>query len=233
MICRILIVDDEEDILSIAKRYFEKRDMEVVTTNSGKKALALAKKMKPDLVIADVEMPDSDGRNLCLSIKKTPGLKKTPVIIMSGKKISEKDILEGYAKGSNDYVIKPFSFPVLLAKVKNLLMLYDKCSGMVRHFREWNLKIDYDRKELFLKNRKVNLTRKEFGLLSILLEKKGKVAGNSYLLENVWGYEPALYNNPHTIEVHVSSLRKKLGRGVGGRIKKVTGYGYKFETGKE
>ncbi len=229
MICSVLIIDDDRQQLDILKRYLEKHDMKVITALDGREGMRVAEKIKPDLVITDMEMPHIDGGSLCEKLKKLPGAKKTPVIIISGKKISEKDMLEGYARGSDDYLIKPFSLPILVAKIKNLLMLYEKYSRAVQSFKKWRMQIDFEAKEIKINGKKTRLTRKEFDLFVVLMKKKGKVANISYLLENVWGYDPALYNNPHTVEVHISSIRRKLGRKIGSRIKKVTGYGYKFE----
>ncbi|MEA3307327.1 MAG: response regulator transcription factor, partial [Elusimicrobiota bacterium] len=173
--------------------------------------------------------PEIDGFYVCKIIKNTPRLAKIPVIILSGKKINEEDILSGYAKGADDYLIKPVSFPILLAKIKILLERQEGCDKNKKNIKKWDMFIDRHERILKIKNKTIDLTRKEFDLLVILLKKEGKIVSVPYLLEAIWGYDPALYNDSHTVEVHVSSLRKKLGSAIAKHIKKITGHGYKME----
>ena len=122
---KILLVDDDRTVLDSMLRYLRGRGFQVVHTDSGAEAVILARESRPDLVITDAEMKGLDGFALCRVIKETPELAKVPVIIISGRKISEEDILTGYGKGADDYILKPFSFPVLLAKLNAVMKRYE------------------------------------------------------------------------------------------------------------
>ncbi|MCK5358055.1 MAG: response regulator transcription factor [Elusimicrobiales bacterium] len=232
MQCKILLIDDDKELLAITRRYLENHGLKVAYSSNPLKAvktLTETKKDKPDLIITDAEMPELDGFNVCRIIKNTPSLSKIPIIMISGKKIKEEDMLTGYAKGADDYLVKPLSFPILLAKIKILLAQQDEYSKHKRTIKEWDMFIDRDERILKIKNKKIKLTRKEFDLLVILLSKQGKIVSVPYLLEAIWGYDSELYNDSHTVEVHVSSLRKKIGPNIAKHITKITGHGYKME----
>jgi len=226
---KILLVDDDKDVLEATRRYLQGRGFNVVHTDSGAEAVILARESRPDIVITDAEMKGLDGFQLCRVIKETPELAKVPVIIISGRKISEGDILAGYDKGADDYILKPFSFPVLLAKLNAVLKRYEAFQEKTKNISELGMVIDPAGRTVTIKDEVIKLTRKEFDLLTALITEKGRLLNVPYLLETVWGYDPASYNDPHTVGVHVSSLRKKIGPDVGDRIISVTGHGYKFE----
>ncbi len=225
---KILLVDDDRNILEVMRRYLENHDFSVIFTDNGSEALILARDSKPDLVVADVELPGLDGFALCKALKASPGTARIPVIIISGGRTEDGDIVEGYGRGADDYLVKPFAYPVLTAKINAVLRRYAAGSGN-KKIKEPGLEIDPEARTVKIGAGTVPLTRKEFDLLTLLLEKKGRVLGVPYILETVWGYNTADYNNPHTVETHISSLRKKLGPKLAGRISSVTGHGYKFE----
>lgn len=229
MFKKILLVDDDKLVLNSTKRYLEGQGFHLACADNGAEAVALARECKPDLLITDAEMKGLDGFTLCKVLKETEGFSKVPVIIISGRKISEEDILAGYNKGADDYILKPFSFPVLLAKVKAVMKRYEGVSEKTEKIRKLGMVIDPSGRTVTIKNSIINLTRKEFDLLMALITEEGRLLGIPYLLETVWGYDPASYNDPHTVGVHVSSLRKKLGAEIGAHITSVTGHGYKFE----
>lgn len=225
---KILLVDDDRKMLEVMRRYLENHDFTVIFTDNGSEALILARDSKPDLVVADVELPGLDGFALCNALKASPQTEHTPVIIISGGRTETGDIVEGYGRGADDYLTKPFEFPVLAAKINAVLRRY-AAGGEKKKIKETGLEIDPESRTVRIGAKPVPLTRKEFDLLTLLLEKKGRVLGVPYILETVWGYNTADYNNPHTVETHISSLRKKLGAKLAGRISSVTGHGYKFE----
>lgn len=229
MFKKIILADDDKLVLNSTRRFLEERGFKVAAADNGAEAVALARESKPDLVITDAEMKGLDGFALCRAIKETEGYSRVPVIIISGRKISEDDILAGYNRGADDYVIKPFSFPVLLAKIKAVLKRYEGAAEKTEKISRLGLEIDPAGRTVTVKGAVVNLTRKEFDLLMALIIEEGRLLNIPYLLETVWGYDPASYNDPHTVGVHVSSLRKKLGPDLGARITSVTGHGYKFE----
>ena len=225
---RALIVDDDTELLGILQKYLENHGLETITAANGAEALAAAPSGKPDIIITDIEMPRMDGFTLCRRIKENKVLADIPVIIMTGKKVSEADHVAGYGFGADDYVVKPFSYPVLLAKVRAMLRRAArgrKKSGLVK---SGELEFDLEGRTLKIKGRLVKLTSKEFDLFHTLVSRPGKVLSLNSLLEAVWGYNTADYNDPHTVEVHVSNLRRKIGP-AGKRIKAVPGHGYKFE----
>jgi DNA-binding response OmpR family regulator len=229
MFKKILLVDDDSLVLNSTRRFLEDRGFKVSAADNGAEAVALARGSKPDLVITDAQMKGLDGFTLCRAIKETDGYERVPVIIISGSKVSEEDILAGYNRGADDYILKPFSFPVLLAKIKAVLKRYEGVAEKTEKISKLGMVIDPAGRTVTLAGAVVNLTRKEFDLLMALITEEGRLLSIPYLLETVWGYDPASYNDPHTVGVHVSSLRKKLGAEIGARITSVTGHGYKFE----
>ena len=229
MFKKILLVDDDKLVLNSTRRYLEKQGYKVAAADNGAEAVALARESRPDLLITDAEMKGLDGFTLCKVIKETDGYAKVPVIIISGSKISEDDILAGYNKGADDYILKPFSFPVLLAKMKAVMKRYEGVAEKTEKITRLGMVIDPAGRTVEIKGEVINLTRKEFDLLMALITEEGRLLSIPFLLETVWGYDPASYNDPHTVGVHVSSLRKKLGPEIGARITSVTGHGYKLE----
>jgi len=226
---KILLVDDDKTLRDSVGRYLEGRGYEVIGADNGSQAAIMAGEVRPSLVITDAEMRGLDGFALCRVIKETPGLANVPVIIISGRKIAEEDIIAGYSKGADDYVLKPFSLPVLLAKVKAVMKRYEAFHGETGKISKLGMVVDPASREVTIKGGTVKLTRKEFDLLTALMTGEGRVLGITHLLDTVWGYDPASYNDPHTVGVHVSSLRKKLGPDIGAHIVSVTGHGYKFD----
>ena len=226
---KILLVDDDKLVLNSTRRYLEGQGFRLACADNGAEAVAMAHECKPDLLITDAEMKGLDGFTLCKVLKETEGFSKVPVIIISGRKISEEDILAGYNKGADDYILKPFSFPVLLAKVKAVMKRYEGVEEKTEKIKKLGMVIDPSGRTVTIKSSVVNLTRKEFDLLMALITEEGRLLGIPHLLETVWGYDPASYNDPHTVGVHISSLRKKLGHEIGDHITSVTGHGYKLE----
>ncbi|MDO8803084.1 MAG: response regulator transcription factor [Elusimicrobiota bacterium] len=227
---KILLVEDDLKMLDVMRRYLENRGFSVIFTDNGSEAVMIARDSKPDLVVADAGLPGLDGFGLCKAIKCSAETAAIPVIIISGGKTEESDIVEGYDKGADDYLTKPFPFSVLAAKITAVLRRYGACSGpAASKIREQGLELDPAARTVKLGGKPVALTRKEFDLLTLMLEKKGRILGLPYMLETVWGYDMATYDNPHTVETHVSSLRKKLGPKLAARLVRVTGHGYKFE----
>jgi DNA-binding response OmpR family regulator len=226
---RILLVDDDRAMLDVMRRGLEARGYAVSFTDNPSEGLILARDLKPAAVITDAEMPGMDGLTLCRAVKESAGKGGLPVILISGKMTEEEDILSAYDKGADDYLIKPFSMPIMLAKVSAVLRRYSAQSDAGESVKRDGIELDPEARTVKVKGAPVRLTRKEFDLLALLLTSRGKVLSPSFLLERVWGYDPAEYNDTHTVEVHLSNLRKKLGPELSARIASVTGVGYKFE----
>lgn len=225
---KILVVEDDRQMLDVIRRYLENHDFRVIFTGNGSEALVMAKDSRPDLAVLDANLPGLDGFSLCRALKSSPETAHMPVILISGARTDDEDIVEGYDRGADDYLAKPFDFQVLTAKINAVLRRYG-AGRAATVLREKGLELDPEGRTAKAGGKPVQLTRKEFDLLTLLLEKKGRVLGVPYLLETVWGYDMATYDNPHTVETHVSSLRRKLGEKLGERIQSVTGHGYKFE----
>jgi DNA-binding response OmpR family regulator len=225
---KVLIADDDAKILQLIRRYLASQGYSVVVTDSGSEALLLVRESKPDLLLLDGEMPGLGGHAICRVLKKE-GV-ATPVIIMSGALKDDGDVLAGFEGGADDYVLKPFSLAVLAARIKALLKR-GGAPAKERPLKSGEIELDLAGRSAKSAGKAMILTRKEFDLLAALLRRPGQVLSVPYLLETVWGHDPAVYNDRGTVEVHVSHLRKKLGPKSGKRLVSVTGYGYKLETG--
>lgn len=227
---KILLADDDPKLLEVMRYYLENHGFSVIFCSNGSEALLLAHEAKPDLLVSDVGMPGMDGLTLCKAIKSSPDTAGIPVIIISGDKMKDADIVSGYDKGADDYVLKPFSFPVLAARINAVLRRFAYGPGPIAAaFKLAGLELDPAARSVKVAGKPAALTRKEFDLLLLLLEKKGRVVSVPFILETVWGYDLCLNNNPHTVETHISSLRKRLGARLARRILNLSGSGYKFE----
>ena len=226
---KILVVDDDKAILSLVRRHLTGAGYSVVVTDNGSEGLMLVRESRPDLILVDSDMPGLDGHAVCRVLKKEAATQSIPVIIMSGARISDTDVLSGFSGGADDYVMKPFSLPVLTARMEAVLRRYKVSSPQVESkLKKAGIELDPAGRTVKIGGKEVSLTRKEFDLLAALLEKAGRALSVQYLLETVWGYDPADYNDPGTVEVHISHLRKKLGPKLAKRITNLTGHGYKF-----
>jgi DNA-binding response OmpR family regulator len=226
---KILVVDDDAAVRGLVHKYLSANGFSVVHTDNGSEALLLVRESQPDIILVDVEMPGLDGQAVCRVMKKEADTRNIPVVLMSGARIEEKDVLSGFAGGADDYIAKPFSLPILLARLQAVLRRYSATSKNDAKLKKAGIELDPGARTVTVKGKMIPLTRKEFDLLATLISKTGRVLNVTYLLETVWGYDPADYNDPGTVEVHVSHLRKKLGPSLGKRIVNVIGHGYKFE----
>ena len=228
MPAKILVVDDDRAILNLIKKYLAANGLTVMLADNGSDALMLARDSKPDLILCDSAMPGLDGPALCRAIKRD-GSRAVPVVLMSGAHIGDKDVLQGFDGGADDYVLKPFSLPILLARLRAVLRRYEAGQGNEAALLKCGIELDPAGRTVKVGNAPVSLTRKEFDLLAALLSRSGRVLSIPYLLETVWGYDPADYNDPGTVEVHVYHLRKKLGSKIAKLIVNLPGLGYKFD----
>ncbi|MFI5362657.1 MAG: response regulator transcription factor [Elusimicrobiota bacterium] len=229
---KILVVDDERAILAMVRKYLGANGFTVIIADNGSEALLLVKDSKPDIILCDAEMPGLDGNALCRRIKQEAVTRSIPVILMSGALIADRDVLKGFEGGADDYILKPFSLPVMLARLRAVLRRYSTAQTQEdghSNCGKCGIELDAAGRTVRVGRAPVRLTRKEFDLLAVLLSKSGRVLSIPYLLETVWGYDPADYNDPGTVEVHVYHLRKKLGPKVANRIVNMHGLGYKFD----
>jgi two-component system phosphate regulon response regulator PhoB len=227
---KILVVDDDKAILALVRKYLTGVGCSVVVTDNGSEALMLVREARPDLILVDSDMPGLDGHAVCRVLKKEAATQTIPVVIMSGARIRDTDVLAGFSGGADDYVMKPFSLPVLAARLEAVLRRYKTTVKMETKLKKAGIELDPAGRAVKIGGKEISLTRKEFDLLAVLLEKAGRALSVPFLLETVWGYDPADYNDPGTVEVHISHLRKKLGPKLAKRITNLTGHGYKFEA---
>lgn len=226
---RILLVDDEADIRRAYGDFLEAEGYAVARASSVAEAFAAALKAPPDLVLSDVSMPGGDGFSLLAKLRAEARTARVPVVLMSGVRKRSSDQAEGLDQGADDYLSKPVAPPLIRAKVAAVLRRYGAPEELGERLKAHGLVLDVVARTVTVAGKRVRLTRKEFDLLTTFLRKAGAVLAVPYLLETVWGYDPADYSDPHTIGVHVSTLRRKIGAKLAKRIVAVPGLGYRFE----
>ncbi|MFO0705771.1 MAG: response regulator transcription factor [Nitrospira sp.] len=205
---KVLIVEDEKDILQLVKLYLDKEGYRTVTASTGSEALVQARAEKPDLVILDLMLPEIDGLEVCKRLRAAPDTAMVPIIMLTAK-AEESDTVIGLELGADDYVTKPFSPKTLVARVKALFRrLERKPDDGPSRYTYGPLVMDLTRHEITVKGKEVQLTAKEFGLLEHLLKHPGRVLTRDVLLNAVWGYE--YYGTTRTVDVHVRRLKQKL-----------------------
>ena len=221
---KVLVIDDTSELLLAVKTFLSQSGFSVVTAADGLDGRLLAKDSKPDIVLVDADLPGLDGHGVCRSLKADPETKTLPVIIMSGRLVDEGSVVSGLEGGADDYILKPFRMKVLLARLRAVLRRSAGAAAPAAR-GAGRLALDSEGRTVKVDGKPVKLTRKEFDLLALLIEKPGRVITSSFLLESVWGYDLTQYNDTHTVETHVSRLRKKLGIPC---IENVPGIGYKY-----
>jgi DNA-binding response OmpR family regulator len=205
---KILIVEDEKDILQLVKLYLEKEGYRTVTASTGSEGLAQVRTEKPDLLVLDLMLPEIDGLEICKRLRSAPDTAMLPIIMLTAK-AEESDTIIGLELGADDYVTKPFSPKTLVARVKALFRrLERKPEDGPTRFAYGTLALDLTRHEVTVKGKEVPLTAKEFGLLEHLLRHPGRVLTRDVLLNAVWGYE--YYGTTRTVDVHIRRLKQKL-----------------------
>ena len=205
---KILIVEDEKDILQLVKLYLEKEGYRTVTASTGSEGLAQVRSEKPDLLVLDLMLPEIDGLEICKRLRSAPDTAMLPIIMLTAK-AEESDTIIGLELGADDYVTKPFSPKTLVARVKALFRrLERKPEDGPTRFAYGTLALDLPRHEVTVKGKEVPLTAKEFGLLEHLLRHPGRVLTRDVLLNAVWGYE--YYGTTRTVDVHIRRLKQKL-----------------------
>jgi len=227
---KVLLADDDREILGVLRLLFARAGHTVFLAASGREALLSAVDSRPDIVICDVQMPDIDGLECCSRLRADPRTARIPVVLMSGASKETQGQLEGFSSGADDYVLKPFDPRILLAKTEAVLRRYATAAELTEFLEAAGATIDVTLRTVAVGGRVISLTRKEFDLLVILFRKRNRILSPQFLLEAVWGQDLAERNDPHTVRVHLSSLRRKLGAGLARRIVTVTGRGYRLEA---
>lgn len=227
MAIKVLVVDDEKDIVELARYHLEKEGFQCLVAGDGPTALHLARERQPDLLILDLMLPGLDGLEVCRHLRREPATARLPIIMLTAK-AEEVDRVVGLEVGADDYVVKPFSPRELVARVKAILrQAHERAEPVVR--RIGDLEVDEGKHHVKLKGKSVELTAKEFGLLGALIRANGRVLNREQLLEQVWGYADAAEIESRTVDVHIRRLREKLGWEAK-RILTVKGVGYRLDV---
>lgn len=225
-----LVVEDEPEIAELLRFRLQREGFDVRVTPSGRTALSMIETNPPDLVLLDLMLPDLDGLEVCRRLKRMPQTRDIPILIVSAKG-EEADIVAGIELGADDYVTKPFSPRVLMARVKNILRRTSDEprtpgeSGNAIRLADGALVIDADRHVVTTHDQVVDLTLTEFGILQCMAKHPGFVRTRDQIITAVHGHDTVL--SSRTVDVHVTALRKKLGD-LGAMIQTVRGVGYRL-----
>ncbi len=220
---KILVVDDEEDILEFLSYNLRAEGYNVIVADNGILAIELAKQEQPSLIILDVQMPDMDGITTCEKIREIPSLKETVVTFLTARSEDYSQIA-GFEAGADDYITKPIRPKVLVSRVKALLKRRGISQDNNSIIELGDIVIDKEKHLTTYKGQEVIFAKKEFKLLKLLISKPGKVFTREEILEKVWGMDIVV--GDRTIDVHIRKLREKLADHY---VKTVKGVGYKFE----
>ncbi len=226
---KILVIEDERDILDLVRHYLEKEGFRTRTAADGAAGLTAARQEHPDLIVLDLMLPGMDGLELCKKLRADPATALTPVIMLTAK-VDETDRIVGLELGADDYLTKPFSPKELVARVKALLRRAERRDAPTQPYAYGPLRLDAARHEVRVGNKEVTLTAKEFGLLEQLLRNKGRVLTRDVLLNAVWGYD--YHGTTRTVDVHVRRLKQKLPL-LSNAITAIKSLGYKLRDAQE
>ena len=222
---KILVLEDEPDILGMVQYNLERAGFEVCTAEDGETGLELVRSESPSLLILDLMLPGIDGLDVCKSLKSDAATKDLPVLMLTARK-DEVDRIIGLELGADDYVVKPFSPRELILRVRAILRRAggeaDETEADIQY---GGLRISRTAHQVWIDEKPLALTATEFKLLTTLIDRKGRVQTREDLLDTVWGYEYAGYGR--TVDTHVRRLREKLGP-LSSTIDTVRGVGYRF-----
>ncbi|PIQ08890.1 MAG: DNA-binding response regulator [Ignavibacteriales bacterium CG18_big_fil_WC_8_21_14_2_50_31_20] len=227
MALKILVVDDEKDIVEFIQYNLEKEGFEVITAHNGNEALEAIKE-KPDLVVLDVMMPGIDGYEVCEKIRLEDKYKSIPILLLTAK-TREQDEIRGLELGADDYITKPVSIQKLIARIKsNIRQSESNITEISNGIIEVGpIKIDREAYIVYLNAEKIVFPRKEFEIIYYLANKPGKVIPREQLLSSIWGDD--VFVGDRTIDVHVRKIREKLDK-YSNLIETVKGVGYRFKS---
>lgn len=218
-----MLVDDEPDILEFLGYNLKKEGYQVHTALNGLKAIEMAARIQPQLIILDVMMPEMDGIETCRELRKIPELSGSIIAFLTARN-EDYSQLAGFDAGGDDYIAKPIKPSLLISRVKALLRRFSGMEVTTEGLRVGNLVIDRERYLVFMDGERLVLPKKEFELLSLLVSRPNKVFSREEIFAGVWGNDVVV--GDRTIDVHVRKIREKIGLE---NIKTVKGVGYKFE----
>lgn len=220
---KILLVDDEPDILEFIKYNLEKEGYTVYTAENGKKAIELGARVIPHLILLDVMMPEMDGIETCREMRSMQEFKNTLIAFLTARNEDYSQIA-GFDVGADDYITKPIKPRVLISRIKGLLRRFTT-ESVEDNLKLGDIEIDTEKFLVFKNGEEFNLPKKEFELLSLLASKPGKVFSRKEILNKIWGND--IIVGDRTIDVHIRKLREKLGDNY---FKTIKGIGYKFDA---
>jgi two-component system alkaline phosphatase synthesis response regulator PhoP len=221
---KILLVDDEQDILEIVGYNLAQEGYQIATATNGKEAIAKAKKELPHLIIMDVMMPEMDGMEACENIRKLPELSNVIITFLTARSEDYSQVA-GFDAGADDYITKPIKPKLLVRKVKALLRRLKNDDQTTETLNVGGIEINREEYKIIKEGQEIILPRKEFELFYLLASKPGKVFKREEILDKVWGNEVIV--GGRTIDVHIRKLREKIGEDL---FKTIKGVGYKLEV---
>ena len=221
---KILLVDDEQDILEIVGYNLAQEGYQIVTATNGKEAITKAKKELPHLIIMDVMMPEMDGMEACENIRKLPELSNVIIAFLTARSEDYSQVA-GFDAGADDYITKPIKPKLLVSKVKALLRRLKSDDQTTETLNVGGIEINREEYKIIKEGKEIILPRKEFELFYLLASKPGKVFKREEILDKVWGNEVIV--GGRTIDVHIRKLREKIGEDL---FKTIKGVGYKLEV---
>jgi DNA-binding response OmpR family regulator len=221
---KIVLIEDESELFALVKYNLEKEGFAVAGSQTGKGALELCRRERPDLVILDIMLPDSDGLEICKSMRNHSELGNVPMIFLTAR-VSETDRILGLELGANDYIVKPFFIRELIARIKNQFRTQ---VSPARTIRAGSLELDRASCRVLSNGQEVSLTATEFRLLEFLMSRPGVVYSREQLLDSVWGHDRAVTDR--TVDVYILRLRQKIETDSTNPvfIRAVRGFGYSF-----
>lgn len=219
---KILIADDEPDILEFLQYNLEKEGFDITVAEDGKKAIEMAKQSNPHLILLDIMMPEMDGIEACRELRAMPEFKNTLIAFLTARNEDYSQIA-GFDVGADDYIAKPIKPRVLVSRIKALLRRLNNESHE-EAVELGDIKIDREKYLVYKGDKKLNLPKKEFELLSLLASKPGKVFSRREIMSKIWGND--IIVGDRTIDVHIRKLREKIGDHY---FKTTKGIGYKFD----
>lgn len=222
---RILIVDDEPDILSLLVYQFSREGFRVSTAVDGRSAISSARDEHPDVVVLDLMLPEVDGYDVLRTLREDDDTADIPILLLTARK-EEEERVRGFEIGADDYVTKPFSARELVLRVQALLRRATaEPVSPDRRLSVGGVELDEDAHRAFVHGEELDLTPLEFRLLSVLMERRGRVQSRRELLRAAWDTEAEI--ETRTVDMHVARLRSKLGDAAD-RLETVRGFGYRF-----
>lgn len=223
---KILLIEDDADLYSLIQYNLEKEGFQFAGAQTGKGAVELCRREKPDLVILDIMLPDSDGLDICKRIRAHPELSHLPIIFLTAR-ASETDRIVGLEIGANDYIVKPFFVRELIARIK---IHFRGQQTPPKLLKSGELEVDGTRCLVRLSGQELSLTATEFRLLEFLMSRPGIVFSREQLLDAVWGHDRAVTDR--TVDVYILRLRQKIeANEEHSFIRSVRGFGYSFNAG--